>query len=468
MISSKKNHSNHKYKEKRIRRILAIIAAGVLTVHGAHILPSSYVSAEQADVSVRSWYSGSAIKVPELTPGWTIQVDNYLEQDQVGSELQAVAEEGKVFAFSGNKLIAVDAQTGKRLWSYGNGKNMDPIITYDEGIIYGMTTGKKPYAVNAKTGKLKWQAQSSTYVDAREYTEALIPTSDTLYAINGSSTFAYDKSTGKLKWKAGEGKAEGNGTTYLEEADDVVLRTFFVQGALTSIQLNAYDKKTGNLLWEDFGQGDALKIQEGLVYSIDHYSPMLTDYQSLPERKLIINAFNLRTGVKKGSREYVWKLTGEPPYSYYSGGAYLTGDKLFIEQGDKVAEYKFNNYKAGEPPLRSFQRPYGDSWEMLGIVKERLMFKDKSGNLAGVKLVNGQQIGWQGDAPIAHIDVYGNAMFMAQRNGTVLGIHMMTTQPVFRVKTDADLHAATLMTNGMMIIQAEGSLIGVKVPASLR
>lgn len=282
-------------------RILAIIVAGVLTVHGAHILPSSYVSAEQADVSVRTWYSGSAIKVPELTPGWTIQVDNYLEQDQVGSELQAVAEEGKVFAFSGNKLIAVDAQTGKRLWSYGNGKNMDPIITYDEGIIYGMTTGKKPYAVNAKTGKLKWQAQSSTYVDAREYTEALIPTSDTLYAINGSSTFAYDKSTGKLKWKAGEGKAEGNGTTYLEEADDVVLRTFFVQGALTSIQLNAYDKKTGKLLWEDFGQGDALKIQDGLVYSIDHYSPMLTDYQSLPERKLIINAFNLRTGVKKGA-----------------------------------------------------------------------------------------------------------------------------------------------------------------------
>ncbi|WDH96386.1 PQQ-binding-like beta-propeller repeat protein [Paenibacillus urinalis] len=467
IVSSNKNDRTIKYKKKRIRRVIAFITAGVLTIHGANILPTSIISAEKADVSVRTWYSGSTIKVPELKPAWTLQVDGGLEQSQ-GTGVQAIAEEGKVFAFSGNKLIALDAQTGKRLWSYGNGRHLNRLITYDQGILYGMTTDKKPYALHAKTGKLKWQAQSSTYVDAWERTEALIPTSDTLYAINGSTTFAFDKLSGKLKWKVDEEKAEGNGTAYFEEADGVVLRTFLVQGALTSIQLNAYDKKTGKELWEDFGQGEALKIQDGLVYSIDYYSPMLTDYQSLPDRKVIVNAFNLKTGVKKGSREYMWKLAGEPPYSYYSGDAYLAGDKLYIEQGDKVAVYNFNSYKAGEDPLRRLQRPDGDSLDMLGVVQERLLFKDASGNLAGVKLANGQRIGWYGDAPVAHIDVYGNEIYMAQRNGTLLGIHMMTTKPVFRVKTGADLHEATLKTNGMIIIQAEGRLMGVKVPATMQ
>jgi hypothetical protein len=40
--------------------------------------------------------------------------------------------------------------------------------------------------------------------------------------------------------------------------------------------------------------------------------------------------------------------------------------------------------------------------------------------------------------------------------------------PVFRVTTGADLHESTLKTNGMIIIQAEGKLLGVKVPASLK
>lgn len=105
---------------------------------------------------------------------------------------------------------------------------------------------------------------------------------------------------------------------------------------------------------------------------------------------------------------------------------------------------------------------------MLGVVQERLLFKDASGKLVGVKLANGQRIGWYGDAPVAHIDVYGNEIYMAQRNGTLLGIHMMKSKPVFRVKTGADLHEATLKTNGMIIIQAEGRLMGVKVPASMR
>ena len=68
----------------------------------------------------------------------------------------------------------------------------------------------------------------------------------------------------------------------------------------------------------------------------------------------------------------------------------------------------------------------------------------------------------------AQSDVYGKGLYRAQRNGTLLGINLMTSRPVFKVTTGADLHESTLKTNGMIIIQAEGKLLGVKVPASLK
>ena len=155
--------------------------------------------------------------------------------------VNAIAEEGKVFTFAGSKLIALDATTGKRLWTYG--KDLTPYITYQSGILYRLTIDHKPYALNAKTGKAKWQSGTSTWIDTYNRTEALIPTVDTLYVIKGSTTFALDIQSGKLRWEANEPLGEGNGTEYLSESNGVVLRTFFVQGALTSLQLNAYDKK---------------------------------------------------------------------------------------------------------------------------------------------------------------------------------------------------------------------------------
>ncbi|WKL05219.1 PQQ-binding-like beta-propeller repeat protein [Paenibacillus amylolyticus] len=134
-------------------------------------------------------------------------------------------------------------------------KELTPYITYQGGVLYGLTSDHKPYALNAKTGKAKWQSGTSTWIDTVQRAEALIPTADTLYVIKGSTTFALDIQSGKLRWKADEPLGEGHGTEYLEESNGIVLRTFFVQGALTSVQLNAYDKKTGKKLWGHFGQG---------------------------------------------------------------------------------------------------------------------------------------------------------------------------------------------------------------------
>lgn len=461
-----KGKLNKNFKDQLLRYFIASIAVVVFTVQGVVLFLPTRASAETADVSVQNWYSYPRITVPELKPVWTLQVDNYLNMNEPYIGKQAIAEEGKVFTFAESKLIAIDAKTGKRLWAYG--KDLTPYVIYSKGVIYGLSGDHKPYALNAKTGKAKWQSDSSTWIDTRLRTESLIPIEDTLYVIKGSTTFAFDMATGKLKWKVDEPLAEGNGTAYLEESDGVVLRTFYVQGALSTIQLNAYDKETGKKIWSHLGQGEALRIKDGLVYSVDYYSPLLFEYQSQPERKLSLNIFNLKTGAKKGNREYNWKMPGDPPYEYGQMGVFMSGDKLYIDQGDKVAQYDFDQYKTGAAPLKTFQHPYGDDWMLLNITQERLIFQDKvTWDLKGIKLANGQEVVWSGDAPFSQIDVYGKGMYRAQRNGTLLAINMATTMPVFRVRTGVDLHAKTLKTDGMLIIQAEGKLLGVKVPASL-
>ncbi|MFS0869193.1 PQQ-binding-like beta-propeller repeat protein [Paenibacillus xylanilyticus] len=468
MIHLQSKPRSRKPKNHFIRRTLTGITAALLTVCSGYNAFPSQVLAEKADVSIRNWYSYPSFTVPELKPTWTVKVDNYLNMNETSLGHQAVAEEGKVFAFSKSKLIALDAATGKQLWTFGN--HLTPSIVYDDGILYGLSSNHKPYAVNAKTGKAVWQSGTSTWIDTRERTEALVPAADTLYVIKGSTTFAFERKTGKLRWKADEAKAEGNGTAYLQESDGVVLRTFFVQGALTSIQLNAYDKETGKKLWSDFGQGEAIQIKGGLVYSVDYYSPLLTDYESVPDRKLQINAYNLKTGATKGTLEFNWKMPGDPPYDRGQGSVLASGGKLYVEQGDQISEYNLDTYKTGDAPSRTFQRPYGVDGELMGIVQERLIYRSSvtEGELTGIKLVNGSGVQWNGDAPVSQVSMYGKGVYRAQRNGTLLGIHMLTSKPVFSVKTGADLHEATLKTNGMIIIQAEDKLIGVKLPASLK
>lgn len=466
LINKKKPWCQHP-RNRRSKRLVSGIVASILTLQGIMALVPSQVYAETADLSLRNWHASSHISVPTIKPSWTMQVDNYLDMYDTYEGHHAIAEEGKIFTFADQQLIAIDARTGKRLWSYG--KDLQPYVTYGNGVVYGLSADHMPFALHAKTGKLQWKSGTSTFIDTRLRTEVMIPTSDMLYAINGSVTFAFDRATGKLRWEANEPLADGHGTAYLEEADGVILRTFMVQGALSSVQLNAYDKKTGKKLWGHFGQGEALTIKNGLVYSIDYYSPQLLDYQSVPDRKVIVNAYNLKSGIQKGSREFTWKLEHEPPYEYGRGGVFLSGGKLYIEQGNQVAEYPFDDYKTGEAPLRALSSPYGEEWILLGVVQDRLMYRDyKTGEMKGVKLANGQPVVLSGDAPISQIDVYDKGMYRAQRNGTLLGINILTAKPVFRVTTGADLHESTLKTGDMVIIQAEGKLLGIKIPASLR
>ncbi|RXZ82547.1 serine/threonine protein kinase [Paenibacillaceae bacterium] len=421
-------------------------------------------AADSPVVSLRN--PSAAVPTPVLKPAWSAAVDSANKWEDA-TEQQAAAANGKVFAFSGKKLIAIDATTGKKLWQFG--EQLIPKVVYDKGVLYGITKNGALYAATEKGGK-KWSEKASL-ADA----DKLMLIGDTLYITRGTDLFAYNAETGKLRWKANEKQADG-GDPNVIEANGVVLRVYMVQGALTSSQLTAYDKKTGKQLWAHFRQGAPLAIQDGLVYSItDEFSFNNGDS---PDRQIKITSYNLKSGVVKGERVYKWTVPQSPDGSFRSGGidgsAFLNGNDLYIYQGPVIAKYAFNSYSASAAPkpVKTWNKSYQSDQYMplYKIHRDRMLFQSFNNGqmLAGMKLANGQTVGWYGDNPAAQIDVYGNGVYIGQTDGVFHGVNFDTQKQVFQVKTGSRAYGPTLVTGGQVIIQAEGKLIGVKLPTALQ
>ena len=92
-------------------RTLTGLTAAIIAVSGGYSAMPSQALAEKADISIYNWNSYSKLTVPELKPSWTVKVDSYTDQNESYQGQQAVAEDGKVFAFSNRKLVALDAVT---------------------------------------------------------------------------------------------------------------------------------------------------------------------------------------------------------------------------------------------------------------------------------------------------------------------------------------------------------------------
>ncbi|MBW7474280.1 PQQ-binding-like beta-propeller repeat protein [Paenibacillus oenotherae] len=453
MMRNVENKNKNKNRYMLRAGMAIVLAAGV----GLSTMPAG-VSAEQPALSLHNW-GQNQLSAPIVKPAWTIDVDSRNDRDTL-IQNQAKAEDGKVFAFAGGKLIAVDAASGKKLWSYGN--KLIPIVIYHGGSVIGQTKEGRVFSLNAKNGKQQW-ISSAAYGTA----DSIVAMGHKAYVLLGNKMTALALGSGKYLWTAEEPNSSGGGSAPIV-ADGVVIRSFLVQGALTSVQIDGFDDTTGKKLWSHFRQDMPLQIKGGLLYSVQDPYPFADD---TPERSVKISVINVKSGAVKGERVYSWKLPGGPPYtqSGINGGAFLDGDALYIHQGLVIAQYDFADYKAGGAPVQKWNKPYGEVGSLQRIHQGRMLFQDyKTGDLVGMKLVTGQQVGWTGDNPAKRIEVYGNGIYRAQSDGMFHAFDVMTTKAVFSVKTGSRDYGATLKTGGNLIIQAEGKLIGIKLPAALK
>jgi len=392
-------------------------------------------------------------QVPELKSAWTFSVDR---NENWHSITTAQAVGNQVFALKDKKLVAIDASTGKKQWTYG--QNLISTIKVHQGVVYGVAQSGQIYAVNASQGKAKWTAK---------YTEVVgvIPQGDRVYVLHHERKIdALSASTGKLLWSTEE--PEANYVQNVMEADGVLLATFTVQGALTTIQLDAFDLKTGKKKWGQSRQDMPILVKNGMAYS---KTDELNMDDGVPDRELTILGLDLQTGKARETRTYSYKMAGQPPYSPGSGRILLDGNNLYMAQGQRIAQYDFSSEAGASKPVKTWSVMFPDANFLGAMHQGKFLFQDRNTQeIKGIKMANSQEMAWMGDNPAAQIEIFGKVMYRAQTDGVMYGLDVDTAKALFKIRTNAHFYGPTLKTGQMIIVQAEDRLIGVRLPASVK
>lgn len=157
---------------------------------------------------------------------------------------------------------------------------------------------------------------------------------------------------------------------------------------------------------------------------------------------------------------------------YQSGGpAYLEGNDLYIHQNGIVAKYDFENYKPDGKPLQTYYDLVSDPdyYPLAKVHRGRILYANfQNGTPAGIKTANGQHVNWAGDNPSSQTDIYGKGVYLAQTDGILHAIDFDSGKPQFRVRTGARSYGQTLKEGSSLIIQTNGKLTGVRLPAALK
>ena len=148
------------------------------------------------------------------------------------------------------------------LWSYETDDKVVAAPAYANGTIFVGTNGGRVYALNARTGKLRWRAESFSRFGQREYFYATptVAYGRVFVGNTDGTVYAYGAGTGHLLWARQVG-------TYVYAAPAVWRKTLFV--GTWDGYFNALDVRTGDFRWRYAAPGGimgAATVLDGLVY----------------------------------------------------------------------------------------------------------------------------------------------------------------------------------------------------------
>ncbi len=212
----------------------------------------------------------------------------------------AVMKDGVVYAGAlnpfGNSdayLVAIDAAHGKSLWHFGLGRPIyNPVYAAPavaEDLVYVGTESGRVYAIDTATGSARWQYD----VDGRLYAAPTVvegtvfvgswPASEALR----HSVYALNAKTGELRWRSGcerigSAKARSIGGLATSENPPKVLSSITVSGGLVYFgsndnQVHSLDADTGKVRW-CYRTGGSVEfsptLADGVAYvvSTDNYA----------------------------------------------------------------------------------------------------------------------------------------------------------------------------------------------------
>ncbi|HET8524368.1 MAG TPA: PQQ-binding-like beta-propeller repeat protein, partial [Thermomicrobiales bacterium] len=176
---------------------------------------------------------------------------------------------------------AVDAATGKPVWTYQTNRPVGTALAVADGVVYAIDaafdTPTMLYAIDAKTGKERWKAPASPN-SAPVVADGIMYTSTV--SVSEYKVVAYDAKSGKVVWDAkvpqliGSSPAVADGTVYIGG-------DFGQEGDAFPGVLYAFDAKTGKTLWQVktgqtvnttpavYGGMVYVGAKDGVVYAVD-------------------------------------------------------------------------------------------------------------------------------------------------------------------------------------------------------
>jgi len=304
---------------------------------GSNADGTNYDDFEFSNLSVHIVETESVTLEPPLKTAWTYELSDWGSQ-QEPVQIQIIEE--NIIYLNDEGIKAIDADSGKLLWSKGQNANLN----YDNGVLYALHLPTID-ALDAKSGKMLWSEKySMAWNDmvpdgvSRGYSAI---SADSLYVSTPSDkyVFAIDTTNGNLKWvyelnttEFGAGGENHYSLSNPAIIDDVVIFKYYVShlsytGPPIEIKPNepepepeqpmqkegliALSAKTGDKIWEYTDEVSDRFVYRNLIYNNDLV------YTGFSDGNII--------ALSSDSGEYVWKINvGDRIHSIVA-----ESDKLF-------------------------------------------------------------------------------------------------------------------------------------------
>lgn len=360
---------------------------------------------------------------------------------------------GKVFMLQKGQLFAINVQSGKVVWKYGS-KLKTPLL-YQDGVAYVTSEAGTIYAVNAATGKNKW----SSSANSKDVSQLVID-KDQLFAANGDIQ-AYNLKDGKLQWR--DNFKEGLFEPFRVE-DNLILAQNTESGAYMYDILHAFDRTTGKELWNINDYYLPIAEINGTLVA----QRKATLFDSLPLTTL--DSLDVKTGkVLKTVKYNPANIDPNDPASFKGGDAWSDGDRIYITGEQGVYSYPVNVDPATVTRDNYSYASIGSKLVYAaGPYDGRILFSNGQ-SIYGVKMSNKSVVQYSGISnPIARFDLLGHGMYVAQTDGKLMAIDLISAVPIVQLKTSGRVFGPTLLENGMIIVQSKGKLTVFKEPQALK
>ena len=247
-------HSHYNPYEKVLSRSNINELVNVWTYHierdSFYIIPSSPVIANGIVYIGSQDHSFYALDANSGRKVWS-----YLTGGPIIST-PAVANGVVYFGSLDNSMYALDARTGRQIWNFSTAKGIRSSPVVVNGVIYFGSIDGSLYVLNALTGQLVWNFQTQDQV----WSSPAVANGVVYFGSFDHSLYALDARTGKKLWSYLTGAyilsspAVANGVVYIGSEDH---------------NLYAVDAKTGRMLWS-YATGNDVDsspaIVNGIVY----------------------------------------------------------------------------------------------------------------------------------------------------------------------------------------------------------